>query len=115
MGHGTEAESNGIYEKMQKVLADQGFANYYVGTVEAAPSLDDVLAMVQQGEYKRVVLQPLMVEHHTLGIGLRLAKGLLMGFVAAVVYDDDFEILVGLVYDRIQTAREILLDVVHWN
>ncbi len=61
MGHGTEAESNEVYQKMQDVLTDKGMENYYVGTVEATPSLDDVLAAVQAGEYKRVVLRPLMV------------------------------------------------------
>ena len=35
MGHGTEAESNGVYAKMQQVLTDGGYAHYYVGTVEA--------------------------------------------------------------------------------
>lgn len=61
MGHGTEAESNEVYAKMQEVLTEKGFENYYVGTVEAAPTLDDVLAAVQEGEYTKVVLQPLMV------------------------------------------------------
>lgn len=61
MGHGTEAESNQIYGKMQQVLTDAGYANYYVGTVEATPSLEDVLAAVQGGEYKKVVLRPLMI------------------------------------------------------
>ena len=41
MGHGTEAESNGIYAKMQE--------------------LDDVIAKVKEGNYKRVILEPLMV------------------------------------------------------
>ena len=61
MGHGTEAESNGVYAKMQQVLTDGGYAHYYVGTVEATPSLDDVLEAVKQGSYKRVILRPLMV------------------------------------------------------
>ena len=61
MGHGTEAESNQVYSKMQEMLTEAGYKNYYVGTVEAAPSLDDVLAMVQAGDYKRVVLEPLMI------------------------------------------------------
>ncbi len=61
MGHGTEAESNAVYAKMQQELTDAGFANYFVGTVEAAPSLDDVLAAVGQGSYKRVILQPMMI------------------------------------------------------
>ena len=61
MGHGTEAESNGVYAKMQQVLTDGGNANYFVGTVEAEPSLDDVLALVQAGNYERVVLRPMMI------------------------------------------------------
>ena len=61
MGHGTEAESNQVYSKMQEMLTEAGYKNYYVGTVVAAPSLDDVLAMVQAGDYKRVVLEPLMI------------------------------------------------------
>lgn len=61
MGHGTEADSNAVYQKMQDELTEAGFTNYFVGTVEATPSLDDVLAAVQAGEYKKVVLRPLMI------------------------------------------------------
>lgn len=61
MGHGTEADSNQIYATMQEKLTEAGYANYFVGTVEATPSLDDVLAAVGEGDYKKVVLQPLMI------------------------------------------------------
>ena len=61
MGHGTEADSNGVYEKMQNTLAAMGAENYFVGTVEAEPSLDTVLSLVKNGSCKRVVLRPLMV------------------------------------------------------
>lgn len=61
MGHGTEAASNAIYTKMQQVMTDAGYANCFIGTVEASPTLDDVLAMVQAGSYERVVLQPMMI------------------------------------------------------
>ena len=61
MGHGTEAESNSVYAKMQEMLTNDGYENYYIGTVEAAPTLDDVIAAVKEGGYKRVVLEPLMI------------------------------------------------------
>ena len=61
MGHGTEADSNGVYAKMQTVLTEMGKDNYFIGTVEAEPSVDDVLAQVQSGDYSRVVLRPLMI------------------------------------------------------
>ena len=61
MGHGTEADSNQVYAKMQDMLTEEGFEHYYVGTVEAEPSLEDVLKAVGEKEYKKVVLEPLMV------------------------------------------------------
>lgn len=61
MGHGTEAASNAVYQKMQDLLTADGYTNYFVGTVEAEPSLEDVLAAIQAGNYKRVILEPLMV------------------------------------------------------
>ena len=44
MGHGTEADSNSVYTKLQETLTSEGYENYYIGTVEATPSVDDVLA-----------------------------------------------------------------------
>ena len=62
MGHGTEAESNQVYSTMQEKLKSAGYEHYYIGTVEAAPTLDDVIkALKEAGSYKKVVLQPLMV------------------------------------------------------
>jgi len=61
MGHGTEAESNEVYAKMQTILTEAGCEHTYVGTVEATPSVEDVLKQVQAGSYKRVVLRPLMI------------------------------------------------------
>lgn len=62
MGHGTEAESNHVYPDLQKKITAAGFDNYYIGTVEAEPSLDDIKAdLKKNGKYKKVVLEPLMV------------------------------------------------------
>ena len=61
MGHGTEHESNEIYAKMQELLAADGYENYYVGTVEAEPSVDDVLAAIEEKGYTKVVLHDMMV------------------------------------------------------
>lgn len=62
MGHGTEAASNQVYPVMQEKLSALGYENYFIGTVEAEPGLEDVLAAVNgSGRYKKVVLAPLMV------------------------------------------------------
>ncbi len=61
MGHGTEHASNAVYAKMQELLTADGHTNYFIGTVEAEPSLDDVIEKVKAGGYEKVVLEPLMV------------------------------------------------------
>lgn len=61
MGHGTEADSNSAYAKLQEALDEKGYENCLIGTAEADPSLEDVMAAVKKGGYTRVVLQPLMV------------------------------------------------------
>ena len=61
MGHGTEADSNAVYAKMQDVMTEAGHDNYYIGTVEAAPSLDDVMEAIKDKGYTRVVLRDMMV------------------------------------------------------
>lgn len=61
MGHGTEAESNGIYATMQQVFIDLGYDNYFVTTVEATPTFDDAVKAVTDAGFKKVVLRPFMV------------------------------------------------------
>ena len=62
MGHGTEAESNHVYEALQNGLKDRGADNYYIGTVEAEPTLEKIMSTIaERGGYGRIVLKPLMV------------------------------------------------------
>ncbi|MBQ8110654.1 MAG: sirohydrochlorin cobaltochelatase [Clostridia bacterium] len=61
MGHGTEHEYNKVYAQMQEVLTSKGADNYYVGTVEAEPSVDDVLEAIKDKGYTKVVLRDMMV------------------------------------------------------
>ena len=61
MGHGTEAAANKVYERMQQQLTDSGRDNYFIGTVEAVPTVEKVLSLVKAGNYKRVLLQPMMI------------------------------------------------------
>jgi sirohydrochlorin cobaltochelatase len=61
MGHGTEAPSNAVYATLQDELTKAGYGNYFIGTVEGTPTLDDVMAAAKAGGYKNVVLEPLMV------------------------------------------------------
>lgn len=61
MGHGTHHEANATYANLQEKLTEAGHTNYFIGTVEADPSLDDVLALVKESGAKKVVLLPLMI------------------------------------------------------
>lgn len=61
MGHGTEHEANSTYAKLQQFFTDAGHSNYFIGTVEATPSLDDIVALVKESGAKKVVLLPFMI------------------------------------------------------
>ncbi|MDR2606094.1 MAG: sirohydrochlorin cobaltochelatase [Oscillospiraceae bacterium] len=61
MGHGTEHDSNATYAKLQEKLSTAGYANYIIGTVEAEPSLEDVIEKLKEGGYTTVILTPLMI------------------------------------------------------
>ena len=61
MGHGTTDRANAVYEVCQRLLKENGYDRYFIGTVEADPTLDQVVQKVEKGNYRRVVLQPFML------------------------------------------------------
>ncbi|MDR0410327.1 MAG: sirohydrochlorin cobaltochelatase [Spirochaetaceae bacterium] len=61
MGHGTEAESNKDYTILAQKLVEQGYKNYFIGTVEAEPSLEDVIEQVKAFGANKITLLPLMI------------------------------------------------------
>ncbi|MBR4164656.1 MAG: sirohydrochlorin cobaltochelatase, partial [Lachnospiraceae bacterium] len=61
MGHGTEAASNHVYADMQAKLTAAGYKDYFIGTVEAEPTFQEVVDAVKAAGYKKVVLEPLMI------------------------------------------------------
>ncbi|HWP50373.1 MAG TPA: sirohydrochlorin cobaltochelatase [Clostridia bacterium] len=62
MGHGTEHPANATYSKLDGILkAMSNIKNYHIGTVEATPSLEDVMTEVAKTDATRVVLLPMMI------------------------------------------------------
>ena len=61
MGHGTEHAANSSYAQLQQKLLDLGYDNYVIGTVEAAPSLEDVMEKCEELGVSKVVLLPFMI------------------------------------------------------
>ena len=61
MGHGTEHFANKVYRRLQEKIIDAGYDNYYIGTVEAKPTLEDIMVSFRARRFSKVLLQPLMV------------------------------------------------------
>lgn len=61
MGHGTAHHSNYIYAAMNDYVRDIGPDGCYIGTVEAYPALDSVLARLAKDGRRSAVLTPLML------------------------------------------------------
>lgn len=61
MGHGTGHAANAVYARLNGCLEEAGYSDYYIGTMESAPSLEDVLRELRGGRYGRVLLLPLLI------------------------------------------------------
>ena len=61
MGHGTEHSANETYTEFRKVCTELGFDNIYTATVEAEPTLDDVISELKLCGKKKVTVMPLML------------------------------------------------------
>lgn len=61
MGHGTEHEAGIAYTKLQDILAQKGYTDYVIGTVEHGTEIDDVREILSEMDVQKVVLRPLMV------------------------------------------------------
>lgn len=61
MGHGTHHPANSAYPALDYTFKAEGHPNVYVGTVEGAPLLDDVMAVLEADGIEKVSLMPLMV------------------------------------------------------
>lgn len=61
MGHGTEHAANASYFKLQQALTGAGLEDFLVGTVEASPTLDNMVKRVRERGAGHVVLTPFMV------------------------------------------------------
>lgn len=64
MGHGTSHTAKVSYSQMQSQMAELGYDNVFIGTVEGEPeetSCEAVIDAVSGAGYKKVILRPLMV------------------------------------------------------
>ncbi len=64
MGHGTSHTAAVTYDQMQNQMAELGFKNVFIGTVEGEPEDTEcsaVIEKIKEAGYKNVILRPLMV------------------------------------------------------
>lgn len=61
MGHGSEHHSNTVYAALDYMCKEMGYPNIYVGTVEAYPTLENVLESLKECPAKTIHLAPLMI------------------------------------------------------
>lgn len=64
MGHGTSHEASITYDQMSTQMAELGYTNVFVGTVEGNPAdtaLPEVKKAVEAAGFTKVILRPMMV------------------------------------------------------
>lgn len=61
MGHGTEHYADSAYAALDYRFKALGYDNYFVGTVEGYPDIDDVASFIKRSGYKKAVLRPFMI------------------------------------------------------
>lgn len=61
MAHGTPQPANAYYSVIQAKLAEEGYKNVYVYTVEGWPSLETVIPKLKRDKVKNVKLVPIMM------------------------------------------------------
>lgn len=61
MGHGTTHFANSIYAALDYTFKDKGYPNFFLGTVEAYPSMESLKKMLKAYHPKEVVLAPFMI------------------------------------------------------
>ena len=61
MGHGTSHYANTTYAALDYTMKDMGYSNFFLGTVEAYPSMETLLKMLQKFQPAKVHLVPFMI------------------------------------------------------
>lgn len=61
MGHGTAHHVNVVYSNLNKAFKSMGYPNFFLGTVEAEPTVQDLVTEVEEFQPDKIVLTPFMI------------------------------------------------------
>lgn len=60
MGHGSDHHANYLYSEFAKVCEECGYQNMFIATLEAAPSIEDIIPKLKDAGYRTVTVTPLL-------------------------------------------------------
>lgn len=90
MGHGSEHPDNIKYAKLQATAKRLGYGDIFVMTLEAQPSVNDIIPMLREAGYSKVLLTPLLFG--AAGHARRDMAGDEPGSVASILRSEGFEV-----------------------
>lgn len=61
MGHGTDVDADAVYSRLEDAYRRRGWEHLWIGTVEGARGLAEILPLIKSSRVRRVRLQPLML------------------------------------------------------
>lgn len=60
MGHGSDHDANKLYTEFGDACRSMRYKNLFIATLEAEPSIDDILPQLKSGGYKNIIITPLL-------------------------------------------------------
>ena len=61
MGHGTPHDSNSVYTELDQRLKELGYSQVFMGTVEAEPTIQDLVREVSAFQPSKIYMTPFMI------------------------------------------------------
>lgn len=60
MGHGSDHYANKLYSDFADICRKLGYQNLFIATLEAKPSIDDIISQLKAAGYRNVTITPLL-------------------------------------------------------
>ena len=61
MGHGSDHESDIIYNRINQIITENRIPDMYIGTVEGSTDIDSVMTYLETTSYQKLLLTPFMI------------------------------------------------------
>lgn len=61
MGHGTAHQVNSVYTRLERKFKSNGYCNIFIGTVEADPTIQDLVKTVTSFNPSKIYITPFMI------------------------------------------------------